>query len=136
MYKKRYPPEYYSNSNKIYYLSCDGIPFYIGVTTMPLIKRLCDSRKDSKKDTSPKDILIRNALSANKIIEIHLIEEVSNPDHSLFLEEFWIQMFRTWGFELKNKYKVNPPKRLQSRDIVRYKQAGIGVRLNTPRLSH
>lgn len=129
----KYPTDYYSPLHKVYYLSFKGVPFYIGLTKLPLIKRLCDARKDSKRDTSPKDLFIRKCLSEAHNLNIHLLEVVDNPDHALFLEEYWIQQFKCWGFELLNIYKTKPPKRLMTRDLDRYLKFGIKAKPYTPR---
>ena len=130
----KYPTEYYSTLPKIYYLSFKGVPFYVGLTTLPLIKRLCDARKDSKSSNSPKDIFIRERLDKANDLDIHLLEIVDNSDHALFLEEYWIQQLKAWGFELLNKYKLYPPKRLQRRDLDRYIKFGMNAKPYTPRI--
>lgn len=120
-YSKRYPAEYYTDLHKVYYLSFDGVPFYIGVTKMPLIKRLSDSTKDARIKYSPVHSFIKEKMyKENKVIEINIIESIPYKIHALFIEEYWIHQFKQWGFYLLNCWKVNPPKRYDKRAIRKY----------------
>ena len=124
-YKKYYPDEYYLSFPKIYYLAFDNIPFYIGVTSMPLIKRLTDSRNDARENKSAKDLFILDQMyNHNKVLEIHLLEVVTDNYH-LIMEEYWIWQFKTWGFSLYNTYLSKPPKKRDKRGLKRYHIAHI-----------
>jgi hypothetical protein len=75
------------NHIKIYYLhKGDDIPVYIGITKNELYQRLSNHR--TKKNTPE--------------YSIELIDEV--PEHEWrFWEEFYILLFKSWGFVLENK---------------------------------
>jgi len=69
---------------RIYYLSKNGIPFYIGKT----------------KGDWRKSIHIRNYTN----IEYIEIDEVEDNEWK-FWESYWIEQFKQWGFVLENKNK-------------------------------
>jgi hypothetical protein len=68
---------------RIYILEKNEIPFYVGKTKG-------DWRKNRHKKTFGEDI---------NFFEIDLVED----DKSIFWEKYYISLFKTWGFELKNK---------------------------------
>ena len=68
---------------KIYSLSRDNIPFYVGCTTTPLHRRAISHRFKGKQDFS-----------------IELIEESEVKK----TEEYWIHQFLAWGFPLVNQH--------------------------------
>jgi hypothetical protein len=71
----------------IYYLHHgDNIPFYVGKTNNPT------NRKNGHK----------HKLKQN--IELVVIDQSSNEDWR-WMEEFYIQIFRSWGFKLSNGFK-------------------------------
>ena len=75
------------NIHYIYYLHYgDNIPFYIGKTNNP------SSRKNGHK----------HKLKQN--IELIIIDQ-SNDEDWRWMEEFYIQIFRSWGFKLSNGFK-------------------------------
>jgi hypothetical protein len=75
------------NIHYIYYLHYgDNIPFYIGKTNNP------SSRKNGHK----------HKLKQN--IELVVIDQSNNEDWR-WMEEFYIQIFRSWGFKLSNGFK-------------------------------
>lgn len=125
---KRYTSEYYNTKPKIYYLSFDDIPFYIGCTKMSLIKRLTDSRNDARTNTSKKDkFIVEQMYRYNKTMDINLIETVDDAKFCLLFEEYWINQFRQWGFILYNTNLIKPPKKIDKRGLTRYKNALIKV---------
>ena len=90
------------------------------------MKRRCDSIGDCRTNSSKVNQFIYHKLyKENKTLEINLIEVVTDEKFDLYLEEYWINQFKQWGFTLFNQYKVKPPKRLQIRDCGRYIKAGI-----------
>jgi hypothetical protein len=68
----------------IYILERNGIPFYIGKTIQDIKKRFL-SHKDKKLNS-----------------EIYEIDKVSD-DKWRFWESWYIEVFKSWGFELENK---------------------------------
>lgn len=73
---------------KIYYLhNGDNIPFYVGETSVQLNSR--NAHHKQKYGTTT---------------QIELVDEVEN-DEWRFWEEHYISLFRSWGFNLKNKNK-------------------------------
>ncbi len=100
----------------IYTLSCSksGNIFYVGCTTVSLKNRLSGHKSLSK--TSGNNLY--EYISKNKVSPI--IEEVEavnckNKYELLRIEEFWIEQFRQWGFDLKNSSN-NTPSRYVSRN--------------------
>jgi hypothetical protein len=70
---------------KIYYLEENSKIFYVGKTNVPLNNRLYEHRHSKQRKCS-----------------IHLLDEV--PDNEWkFWESWWIELFKSWGFELENK---------------------------------
>lgn len=70
---------------KIYTLEKDGEPFYVGKTNNP-IRRLNHHRKGLKDEN----------------ITINIIDEVGEGEWR-FWESHYISLFKSWGFDLKNK---------------------------------
>jgi hypothetical protein len=71
----------------IYYLTLeDNIPFYVGKTHTTLKRRLYTHWR----------------MSNNKNIQIHSIDEIPTNEWK-FWECYWIEQFKIWGFDLKNK---------------------------------
>jgi hypothetical protein len=71
----------------IYYLHCgDDIPFYVGKTNNPT------SRKNGHK------------FKLKQKVELVVIDQ-SNDENWRWMEEFYIQIFRSWGFKLSNGFK-------------------------------
>ena len=71
----------------IYYLTLeDNIPFYVGKTHTTLKQRL----------------YTHWITGNNKNIQIHLIDKIPT-DEWKFWECYWIEQFKIWGFNLKNK---------------------------------
>jgi len=68
----------------IYHLERNGKPFYVGYTSHP-IQRKSEHRKTYGKD-----------------INLCVIEKTNDY---LQAEEYWIEQYRQWGFELLNKNK-------------------------------
>lgn len=126
-YKRSFPSETYLRLPKIYYLAFDNVPFYIGCTTMPLIKRLTDTRNDSRTNTGRKDVFIAEMLDRNKSLQIELIEIVEDSKRSGLIEEYWLHQFMAWGFTMYNSHLSVPPKRRDKRGLKRYIKAGIPV---------
>jgi len=74
------------NQTKIYYLHFgDNVPFYIGKTISKLRIRLNDHKKKFGPNT--------------------FIEEIDSVESSewIFWEKYYISLFKSWGFYLKNK---------------------------------
>jgi hypothetical protein len=75
------------NIHYIYYLHYgDDVPFYVGKTNNPI------NRKNIHK----------NKLKQN--VELIVIDQSNNKDWR-WMEEFYIQIFRSWGFNLSNGFK-------------------------------
>jgi hypothetical protein len=70
----------------IYYLEKEGVPFYVGKTKHSLAYRKA----------------IHKYYSEIKDFNIHLLDKVSE-DEWKFWEKHYIDLFKSWGFELKNK---------------------------------
>jgi len=93
---------------KIYYLSYNGTPFYIGKTTGSLESRLCQHRSESLRDPQhPKSIIILRNKYYVQISEIETI--IGDNDLILKTEEYWVFQFKAWGFNVVN-YCVRPKK--------------------------
>lgn len=75
---------------------------YIGVTSGNLNTRLAQHKWDAKNKMSYKCHWIKNILdSTNRMPNIELIEETNDVDW-IWLEIYWIEQFRQWGFDLVN----------------------------------
>lgn len=70
---------------KIYYLCIDNIPFYIGKTTTSLSSRLYNHKKTFGNNISIKEI------------------DIVDTNNWRFWEKYYISLFKSWGFILKNK---------------------------------
>ena len=76
------------NTIQIYFLhKGDNIPFYIGETSLPLKSRLSHHKRKLGKD-----ILIEQL-------------DVVSLDSWRFWESWYIELFKSWGFNLTNKNK-------------------------------
>lgn len=93
-----------NNIIKIYSLNCPitGTVKYIGKTEFDLNKRLSQhlSNYNLRKKTL-KNNWIKNLLKKGLKPEIELLEYVSKAEWC-FWEQFWIEQFKQWGFNLKN----------------------------------
>lgn len=91
------------NLFKVYTLSCpiSKTIRYVGVTKKSLMDRLCGHIYEAKT---------RNVLNnKNKWVNdverpiIEVLETTDNEDYSYFLEKFWINQLKDWGFDLLNR---------------------------------
>jgi hypothetical protein len=87
-----------------------GNPFYIGRTTK-LSARLCGHILDATNYKSKKGDIIRNIANTGlkpTIEEVDRIECKSKLDEKRAndLEEYWINQFRAWGFDLVNTFGI------------------------------
>ena len=100
----------------VYTLSCSrtGQVFYIGCTTQSLKVRL-GAHLSNRKSSA---IGIYHYLRVNNIdpcIEIVETLECKFRSELLAQEEFWIEQFRQWGFQLQNQSN-NTPYKIRERD--------------------
>lgn len=91
---------------KIYYLTDNTlIPKYIGKTKKPLNERLSGHKYEAKSknyfSNTKKNQWFKKHISE---ITIHLIDEVENENWE-YWEQYWIEQFKAWGFNLKNLTK-------------------------------
>jgi len=86
--------------HSVYMLLMDGVPFYIGVTSN------LDERFKVHKRNHGQQIQIEE-------LECCLSKNRSNGRRH-DLERFWINQFRAWGFDLKNR-NANPSYNYQRR---------------------
>jgi hypothetical protein len=86
---------------KIYILERNGVPFYVGKTLQRIKERFYTHKGKNKN---------------SKIIEIDCVED----DEWRFWESWYIELFKSWGFELENKNNggggrgpgwISPPER-------------------------
>lgn len=94
---------------KIYYLTTEkdkNKPIYVGVTRNSLLRRLSGHKNDAKNGNCKVHTWIKNRISSKENIKIELIEEINIIDNSnfdiYFWEDFYIDLFKSWGFDLKN----------------------------------
>lgn len=87
--------------------------FYVGRTTMRLDLRLSCHWTNNQR-TTPKYESYMKKLRADRVIPI--IREIDRCSYSdrTRLEEYWVQQFATWGFDLVN-YRHNKNKSYQPR---------------------
>lgn len=89
---------------KIYYLTSEkdkNNPVYIGVTRNTLLRRLSGHKNDAKKGNCKVHNWITNRISSGYNIKIELIDEIDDVN-IYFWEDFHIDLFKSWGFCLKN----------------------------------
>lgn len=95
----------------VYSLACakTNVVFYIGCTSMNLEERLVRHKSASKKINSRVYNYIRDS---NIEIKLDYVERIvfRNKNTLYKAEEFWIEQFRQWGFDLKNDLNDNPQK--------------------------
>lgn len=93
-----------SGTLKIYSLAhpITGEVRYVGVTSGTLSTRLAQHKWDAKNKMSHKCHWIKSVIAAtNTMPHIELLEETSKTDWE-WLEIYWIEQFRQWGFNLVN----------------------------------
>jgi len=73
--------------------------FYIGCTHCPWV-RLNQHISQSRKDNTQKSIIIQEIKKARYDIEM-LILDKCQVDNASFWEEFYIELFKSYGFDLK-----------------------------------
>ncbi len=74
---------------------------YVGKTKYPK-RRLKDHITESKKNkTNYKNRWINSLLNINEIPILEIVDEVSNKEWQ-FWEQFYIQLFKSWGYKLTN----------------------------------
>lgn len=86
---------------KIYVVSFQDKPFYVGMTTKIVEDRLKDHIDSVPgKKHSPLFSFFRDGLS------IHELDRTESNKDAYWLEMYWIHQFLAWGFNLYNKNKV------------------------------
>jgi predicted GIY-YIG superfamily endonuclease len=95
----------------IYYLKEKGDIFYVGCTVNPYTRIQNHNRNfDSHPDKYGISKLKKHF---NSRLEMEVIEEIEFTDYKdlLKIENYWINQFVAWGFELINKsyLRVNKP---------------------------
>lgn len=79
--------------------------FYVGATFSELYVRL-SGHLSSKGANNKKEIIINQIKFLGKRPEMLLLEEVQHTEAG-FYEQFYMDLFKSFGFKLTNKYKAN-----------------------------
>jgi len=77
---------------------------YVGITTKPLVDRLCGHIAD--KLNKEKHLWISELRKQGKfpfIDELEVFYDKPKRSYNNEIENYWISQFNTWGFELFNK---------------------------------
>lgn len=91
----------------VYSLSCpiDGLVKYIGLTTEKLETRLNHHLKSPTNGANYIWFSLLSKYNYKPIIEF--VDECEDNKYiALKLEQFWIQQFRCWGFDLNNNKRI------------------------------
>ena len=111
---------------KIYTLTCplDGNIKYVGATIQDLKIRLA-GHCSAREGTHDKEIWIES-LKIKKlkpVIEVLETIQSENKTHINYIEQYWINQFKQWGFELYNgiHYSVNNRKGRSPQEYLEFK---------------
>lgn len=88
-------------------------PFYVGCTRGSLYTRL-NQHLNNKKSFKELRNKIDSIMERGMIPLVNLIEETRDQNPN-YLEKFWIQQFKAWGFELLNINHADPTKEKRRR---------------------
>lgn len=91
--------------------------FYVGLTTLPLAKRLNNHIAKAKADSSNNTKSEKIRMYGSSVV-IRELEQVDNWDSSM-AELFWIEMLKSWGFVLHNIMRNNYPKEAVRREYMK-----------------
>lgn len=89
-----------ANTTFIYLLLENETPMYVGKSNNPL-KRIGYHLKESKNNKTLKEQWIYSLLQRKQVPELFILDEVKECDWQFF-EQYWISVFKTWGFNLLN----------------------------------
>lgn len=100
---------------KIYYLENDGIPFYIGKTSI---------NNDRQR------LYVHRCVKQHRIDNLIIIDEVEESEWR-FWESHYIWLFKSWGFNLDNKnYGGGGPTHMSEHIKEKIRQQRVGIPRN------